>query len=73
MFKKVDSEFPIFIWSNFLTLDKKTRTDLMNIVLENKKKSHHGVGGSFKIDYDPTSLWKFYVIMIPMFFFINNI
>jgi hypothetical protein len=72
MFKKVDSEFPIFIWSNFLTLDKKTRTDLMNIVLENKKKNHHGVGGSFKIDYDPTSFFadlysKFFKVTYDFF------
>jgi hypothetical protein len=57
MFKKVNSDFPIFIWDNFLTIDNQTRTDLMGIVLENKKRNHHGVGGSFKIDYDPTSFF----------------
>ena len=29
----------------------------MSIVLENKERNHHGAGGSFKIDYDPTSFF----------------
>lgn len=58
MFKRINSDFPIFVWNNFLNLDDTQRTELMSIVLENKKRNHHGVGGSFKIDYDPTSFFE---------------
>jgi hypothetical protein len=69
MFKKINSDFPIFVWSNFLNLDDTQRIELMSIVLENKKRNHHGVGGSFKINYDPTS---FFSELYSKFFDISN-
>lgn len=69
MFKRINSNFPIFVWNNFLNLDDAQRIELMNIVLENKKRNHHGVGGSFKIDYDPTS---FFQELYSKFFNVSN-
>lgn len=69
MFKRINYNFPIFVWNNFLNLDDAQRIELMNIVLENKKRNHHGVGGSFKIDYDPTS---FFQELYSKFFNVSN-
>lgn len=53
-FKKLNHDFPIFIWENFETINDSNKFELMEIVLENKKRNHMGIGGSFKIDSDPT-------------------
>lgn len=58
MFKKISNEFPIFVWNNFKCISDFEKNELMNIVLDNKKRNHSGGGGSFKIDYDPTSFFE---------------
>jgi hypothetical protein len=65
MFKRLNDKFPIFVWRNFEILNDSKQLELMNIVLENKKRNHSGVGGSFKINYDPTS---FFEILYSKFF-----
>jgi len=58
MFERINENFPVLIWKNFEILEDSKRLELMNVVLENKKRNHHRKGGSFKIDQDPTSFFQ---------------
>jgi len=58
MFERINENFPVLIWKNFEILEDSKRLELMDVVLENKARNHHRVGGSFKIDQDPTSFFQ---------------
>lgn len=58
MFERINENFPVLIWKNFEILEDSKRLELMDVVLENKKRNHYGNGGSFKIDQDPTSFFQ---------------
>jgi len=51
-FQLLNEHFPIFVWKNFEILSDSKRKELMAIVLQNKKRNHFKLGGSFKIDQD---------------------
>jgi hypothetical protein len=57
-FKQLSEDFPIFLWENFEVIDETRKKELMNTVLENKKRNHFGSGGSFKVDQDNNSFFK---------------
>lgn len=80
-FKKLNEDFPIFIWEKFYVLNDIERKKLMLIVLKNKKNNHSigpGIGGgSFKITEDEThffnKLYKKFLESAFDFFGILNI
>jgi hypothetical protein len=57
-FKQLSEDFPIFLWENFEVINETRKKELMNTVLENKKRNYFGFGGSFKVDRDDNSFFK---------------